>query len=98
MATAKQREVLSTDYHQEYGFLADSIEKKMNLLLDLADKGEISPFELAANHRAMQWLDRTMGENMELYKHIIFQRREKQKQARAQKSQELADEKAQAEV
>jgi hypothetical protein len=36
-----------------------------------------------------------MGENMELYKHIIFQRREKQKQARAQKSQELANEKAQ---
>ena len=96
MATAKQREVLSTDYHQEYGSLADSIQKKMNILLDLADSGEISPFELAANHRAMLWLDRTMGENMELYRHVIFQRRQKQKERRAQKSEELAKETAQA--
>jgi hypothetical protein len=79
MATAKQRKVLNTDYHQEYGYIFDSISKKMNTLLDLADSGEISPFELSANHGALKWLDRTMEDNIDVYMHTISKRRERQK-------------------
>lgn len=74
MATEAQKKVINTDYFEEYGHLADSIQSKMNRLLDLYDNREISVFDLAQNHGALNWLDKKLTENLDMYEHIINQR------------------------
>lgn len=74
MATEAQKRVINTDYFQEYGMLADSIQSKMNRLLDLYDNRDISVFDLAQNHGALVWVDKKLAENLDMYDHIITQR------------------------
>jgi hypothetical protein len=77
MATEAQKKVMNTDYHQEYGFLADSIQKKMAKLLDMYDDRDISIFDLAQNHGALNWVDKKLTENLDMYDHIVRQRNER---------------------
>jgi hypothetical protein len=79
MATEAQKKIMNTDYHQEYGFLIDSIRKKMSKLLDLYEDRDISVFDLAQNHGAINWLDRTLSENLDMYDHVVRQRNERDK-------------------
>ena len=79
MATEAQKKIMKTDYQQEYGFLIDSIRKKMSKLLDLYEDRDISVFDLAQNHGAINWLDRTLSENLDMYDHVVRQRNERDK-------------------
>jgi hypothetical protein len=79
LATEAQRKVINTDYHQEYGFLADSIQGKMVRLLEMYDDRDISIFDLAQNHGALNWVDKKLTENLDMYDHIIKQRNERAK-------------------
>jgi hypothetical protein len=79
MATEAQKKIMNTDYQQEYGFLIDSIRKKMSKLLDLYEDRDISVFDLAQNHGAINWLDRTLSENLDMYDHVVRQRNERDK-------------------
>jgi len=77
MATEAQKKIMNTDYHQEYGFLADSIQKKMGKLLDMYDDRDISIFDLAQNYGALNWVDKKLTENLDMYDHIVRQRNER---------------------
>ena len=77
MATEAQKKIMNTDYHQEYGFLADSIQKKMVRLLDMYDDRDISIFDLAQNYGALNWVDKKLTENLDMYDHIVRQRNER---------------------
>jgi hypothetical protein len=77
MATEAQKKIMNTDYHQEYGFLADSIQKKMVKLLDMYDDRDISIFDLAQNYGALNWVDKKLTENLDMYDHIVRQRNER---------------------
>ena len=79
MATEAQRKVINTDYHQEYGFVADSIQSKMVRLLEMYDDRDISIFDLAQNYGALNWVDKKLTENLDMYEHIIKQRNERNK-------------------
>jgi hypothetical protein len=44
------------------------------------DDRDISIFDLAQNHGALNWVDKKLTENLDMYEHIIKQRNERNKE------------------
>jgi hypothetical protein len=80
MATEAQLKAINTDYEAEFQHTLNKVQEKIDFLLDLYSKDNVSPFDMYRNLSAARWLDDALEGNVEVIQ-LTLERKKKRAEA-----------------